>query len=307
MGHVAFASPDPRGAARDLVEVVGLRITDQTTDAIYLSSNNRQHEVSFHRGDKAGVRAMGLEAVSPQAVDEAYKRAKTEGLTILDDRPLSPHYQRAVRVVAPGGGIIEVHTPIARTAPARYVGPGARPRRLEHVNMLVPDTAALGDFCSKVLGMRLSDQTDGGALRWYRCEDGHHHSIAMGPGPGKLHHYAFDHHAMEDLLTIADTLVLKNRALLWGPGRHGPGDNIFTYFVDPNGCVVENSIEMYRIDNDAVYEPRSWDISEGLRGRWINLWGTPPPPTFSEPGIVFEAEPVTSRISTGKVSSAPII
>ncbi len=21
----------------------------------------------------------------------------------------------------------------------------------------------------------------------------------------------------------------------WGPGRHGPGDNVFTYFVDPQG------------------------------------------------------------------------
>ena len=73
------------------------------------------------------------------------------------------------------------------------------------------------------------------------------------------------------------------------PGPHG------AVKVDADGCIVENSIEMYRVDNDAVYEPRSWDISEGLQGRWINLWGTPPPPTFGDPGIVFAAESVTSH------------
>lgn len=287
MGHIAFTTPDPKGSAQDLVDIVGLRITDQSPDAIYLSSNTRHHEVSFVRGDQAGVLAMGLEAVSPEAVDEVYRRVKSEGLTIIDDQPLGPHCQRGVRFVAPGGGLIEVHTPIARSVPARYVGPGARPRRIEHVNMLVPDTAALGDFCNKVLGMKLSDRTDDDALRWYRCEDGFHHSIAMGPGPGKLHHYAFDLHALEDLATIADTLAIKNRAMLWGPGRHGAGGNLFTYYVDPNGCIVENSIEMDRIDNDTVYEPRSWDVSEGLAGRWLNLWGSLPPPTFGEPGIAF--------------------
>ena len=49
--------------------------------------------------------------------------------------------------------------------------------------------------------------------------------------------------------------------------------NIFTYYADPHGCLVENSIEMARIDSEATYEPRSWDISEGLNGRWINLVG----------------------------------
>ena len=286
MGHVVISSPDPLGAARDLQETVGLRITEQDGETVYLTSNNRHHEVAYVKGAGKAV-AIGLEAVSTQAVDEVHKRAKSDGLTILSDKPIGKYCARAVTVVAPGGAVFEVHTPIARNQPERYIGGGPRPRRIEHVNAFSPDTAAFGDFCAKTLGMKLSDRTSDDGFRWYRGADGYHHTIAMGPGASALHHYAFDLHSMEDLSRIADNLALKSRSLVWGPGRHGAGSNIFTYYPDPHGCLVENSIEMARIDNEAVYEPRSWDISEGLNGRWINQWGTPPTSGFLVPGIEF--------------------
>lgn len=286
MGHVVISSPDPLGAAKDLLETVGLRITEQDGEAVYLSSNDRHHEVTYVRGSGKAV-AVGLEAVSTEAVDEVYRRAKSDGLEILSDKPIGKHYARAITIIAPGGAVFEIHTPIARNQAARYNSVGARPRRIEHINALSPDTAALGAFCEKTLGMKLSDHTSDDAHRWYRGADGYHHTIAMGPGASALHHYAFDHHCLEDLARIADNLLLKDRALVWGPGRHGAGSNIFTYYADPHGCLVENSIEMARIDCDATYEPRSWDISEGFNGRWINQWGTPPTPRMLEPGIQF--------------------
>ncbi|PCH98151.1 MAG: oxidoreductase [Rhodobacteraceae bacterium] len=286
MGHVIISSPDPEGAAQDLADVVGLRITGRDGDTVYLSSNDRHHEVSYVKGDGEAV-AMGLEAVSAEAVDEVYNRAKSEGLEIVTDKPLGKFYDRAVTIVAPGGAVIEVHTPIKRDQTRRYLGSGPRPRRIEHFNSNAPDTAAYGEFCEDILGMKLSDKTSDDGLRWYRAQDGFHHTIAMGTGPTSLHHYAFDLHCFEDLARIADNLSVKDRAMIWGPGRHGAGDNIFTYYADPHGCLVENSIEMAHIANDAVYEPRTWDISEGLAGRWLNMWGTPPTPDFLVPGVNF--------------------
>ncbi|MFG1377451.1 VOC family protein [Xanthobacter autotrophicus] len=287
MGHVVVSTPDPLAAAQDLAEVVGLRITEQAGDAVYLSSNERHHEVTYVRGAPSIV-AIGLEAESPEAVDEVHRRALSDGLTVLSDRPIGPHYDKAVRIVAPGKAIFEIHTPIARNQRRHYnYGGGPRPRRIEHINAFAPDTLAFGEFCEKTLGLKLSDKTADEGLRWYRAADGYHHTIAMGPGESGLHHYAFDLHAMEDLMGIADNLARKDRALVWGPGRHGAGGNIFTYYADPNGCLVENSIELDRIDNDATYEPRAWDITEGLAGRWLNLWGTPPTPAFLRPGLAF--------------------
>jgi catechol-2,3-dioxygenase len=286
MGHVVISSPDPLGAAKDLQETVGLRISEQTPDAVYLTSNNRHHEVTYVKGTGKAV-LIGLEAVSVDAIDEVYRRAKSDGLEIVSDKPFGPHYARAVTVKAPGGALFEIHSPIARNQPERYNIAGPRPRRIEHVNAFAEDTLALGGFCEKTLGMKLSDRTDDDGFRWYRAADGYHHAIAMGPGQSALHHYAFDLHCFEDLMRIADNLAMRDRSLVWGPGRHGAGSNIFTYYPDPHGCIVENSIEMARIDNDATYEPRAWDISEGLNGRWINLWGAPPTPGFLVPGIPF--------------------
>lgn len=288
MGHMAFSSPDPEGAARDLAEITGLAITERDGDTVYLSSNSRHHEVSYRKGDAGKVVAIGLEAVNAAAIDEVYARAKSDGLTILGDRPIGKHYDRAVQIKAPGGAVFEIHTPVARNQPVRPHGTAGHPRRIEHVNAFSPDTPVFGEFCEKILALRLSDRTDGDGLRWYRAEDGFHHTVAMGTGENVVHHYAFDHHALDNLSRIADTLHAKGRALAWGPGRHGAGGNIFTYYVDPHGCLVENSVEMDRIDRDDLYEPRSWDMSRGIEGKWINLWGTPPTPAFLVPGIPFQ-------------------
>jgi catechol 2,3-dioxygenase len=62
---------------------------------------------------------------------------------------------------------------------------------------------------------------------------------------------------------------------------------VFTYYVDPDGCLVENSIEMTRIDVDSLHQPTHWPIGEGMSGRWINLWGGGPPVGFGDPGLAF--------------------
>ena len=287
MGHVTLGVPDPARSAADIADIVGLRITGRDGDAVMLSSNHRRYELVLCQAATPHVLAIGLEATSAAAVAEVRRRVRADGLPILDDRPLHPGIADAVRFRGPCGSIFEVHTPIPRTEPAAYIGPGSRPRRIEHVNILVPDVQATGSFLREVLGLKLSDSAGDNLLAWYRAGDGYHHTVALGPGPGKLHHYAFDLHAMEDLVGIADRLALKQRTMLWGPGRHGAGGNVFTYYVDPDGCIVENSIEMLRVDHQAVYAPTHWEIGEGMSGNWINLWGQGPPPNFGEPGLPF--------------------
>jgi hypothetical protein len=147
----------------------------------------------------------------------------------------------------------------------------------------------LKDVLTNVLGLKLSDRTAGDEFNWFRAHDGYHHTVAAFRGEPGLHHYAFDFHALEDLAGIADGLVIKNRSLLWGPGRHGAGGNVFQYYIDPNNCVVEMSVGMGRINSDALYEARTWEFTASMADRWINLWGSPPPSIFTAPGLTFAA------------------
>lgn len=289
MGHIALATPDPEGSAQDLAEISGPRIIDRAGHMVTLSCNSRRHEVGYFKSSRKAVLAVGLEAVNKDAVDEVRRRASAQGCEILSDRSYFPNIESVVRFRTPHGLIFEVHTPVPRDQSARYSGHCAHPVRLEHVNVRVEDTKSFGAFCESVLGMKLSDRTTNDELLWYRAADGFHHTLAIGTGEAKLHHYGFDANCFEDIASIADMLVLKNRKMLWGPGRHGAGDNIFSYYSDPNGCVVENSIEMERIDCDTLYVPRTWSL--GPESKVRNLWGPLEGPDYRAGGVPFASEP----------------
>lgn len=284
MGHIVMVTPTLDESARDLAEIVGLRSTGGDDSMVFMSSNERKYEVVYRRGAQAGVIAIGLEAMTAQAVDEAKRRVQAEGMHIVDDKSLLPDIERAFRFATPFGPVFEIHTPVPRNQPVRYIGPGNRPRRLEHVNLRVTDTHGFREFLTSLLGMKISDRTTNDEFVWYRAWDGFHHTIAAGQGNG-LHHYAFDAHSIEDLVGIADNLTIKGRTLLWGLGRHGAGDNIFSYYRDPNGCAVETSVGMQRIDNDDHYRARTWSLDPSSLVR--NLWGIPSPREFSEAGIPY--------------------
>ncbi len=279
IGCLTLVTPAPDASAADLSEIVGLKVTRRTDSAVLMSCNERSVELAYLSGKRPGVLAIGLETMDDQAFDEARRRIAGEGFPVIAETPLWPGIERAVRFKTPFGPIFELHTPAVRELPARHVGTGSRPRRLEHVNLRVSDVHGFRDMLTRMLGMMISDRTENDEIVWYRTWDGYHHTIAAGNGSG-LHHYAFDAYAFEDLVGVADTLALKGRTLLWGPGRHGAGDNIFTYYVDPNGCVVETSVGMARIDNDRLYQPRTWSAPTDPKMR--NLWGPPSPAEFGQ-------------------------
>lgn len=279
MGYVALESPDPPAAAADLQKILNLRITRSEADVATVSANARSVEVAFLRGASNGVLACGLEAMDEAALDEAHRRVTSEGFEILSDRPLIDGPARGFRFATPFGPIFEIHTPVPRDD-VRSIGLGA-PRRLDHVNLRATDVQAFHDFATGVLGMKVSDRTIGFERVWLRAWDGYHHTLAGGPGTaGGLHHYGFEADSFESLLHMADRLVLDGRDMLWGPGRHGAGDNVFTYYHDRDGRVVEHSWGMERIDNDDLHRPRNWDMQASQSV--LNLWGPMPPAHYGD-------------------------
>lgn len=278
MGYVVVATPHVAAAESDIADILGLHTTVRDEKFVLMSSNTRQCDVAYMPAPAPGIRAVGLEAMDVATVDEVLRRAKSENLAILSDRPSISGIERAVRFRTPFGPIFEVHTPSPRNAGAVRERPPIRAKRLDHVNLRVNDPRGFHDLLTTMLGMRLSDRTEDFSRAWYRGADGFHHTVAAGVGEG-LHHYGFDAHSVLDLVGVGDTLVSKGRTLLWGIGHHGPGDNIFSYYIDPNGCVVETSFGMERIDNDALREAGVWDSDYDKRV--LDLWGSKPPANYA--------------------------
>jgi len=55
----------------------------------------------------------------------------------------------------------------------------------------------------------------------------------------------------------------------WGPGRHGPGNNVFAYFCGPDELPIEYTAEVLQIDDS--YVPRGsehWKFPQGRSDQW---------------------------------------
>jgi catechol 2,3-dioxygenase len=64
--------------------------------------------------------------------------------------------------------------------------------------------------------------------------------------------------------------------IAWGIGRHGPGNNVYSYFIEPNGFVTEYTTEVEQID-EATHVAQGqdyWDKVAPVPDRW-GLAGPP--------------------------------
>ena len=51
----------------------------------------------------------------------------------------------------------------------------------------------------------------------------------------------------------------------WGPGRHGPGDNVYAYYIAPFGPVIEYSTAVEKVPADyRTGEPDDWTWPEDV-------------------------------------------
>jgi hypothetical protein len=76
---------------------------------------------------------------------------------------------------------------------------------------------------------------------------------------------------------VADRLKRhRDQKLIWGPSRHGPGNNHFLYFHDNDGAMIELCSELAQMAPHGDYQGRKWPIDPTT----INQWGGPPPARF---------------------------
>lgn len=148
---------------------------------------------------------------------------------------------------------------------------GTRPARLQHIVFASRDADRLLNFYRDVLGFDLSDRVidDQGGLRtaFLRCSEEHHSLAVFYANEDRLDHHCFE---AGDWLLIrdwADHFAAEHVPLKWGPGRHGPGNNLFVFIHDPEGNWLELSAELEVVAKD---RPTGvWPHEE----RTLDSWG----------------------------------
>ena len=126
--------------------------------------------------------------------------------------------------------------------------------------------AACG-FAVESLGFKVSDRTR--HMNFVRCERKHHCIAYARAGVTSLNHVAFDMQNVDAVMRGIGRLGDAGHACVWGPGRHGPGNNVFAYFIGPHGGIVEYTAEVLEVGDDyRVGRPEDWKWPPGRIDHW---------------------------------------
>lgn len=222
---------------------------------------------------RARLDRYALEIPEPDELHRLLETVEAAGIA-LEARagdelsPPTPVY----RLRDPEGRALDLHGEIDRSA-EHAADTRRRPLRLQHITLATPSVPELVDFYESVLGFRVSDRM-GERFVWLRCGVEHHTlAIVESSATTLVDHFSFDLGQWEDFKAWCDRFADAGIPTQWGPGRHGPGGNLFIMVDDPAGFHVELSAEMERYFEDrAEYPPRTWaEVTET-----VNLWGSAP-------------------------------
>jgi catechol 2,3-dioxygenase len=154
--------------------------------------------------------------------------------------------------------------------------PGASglPGRLQHVVVATDRLDRLISFYERGLGFVASDHVyeegvgNAEATATFLRSDPEHHSFAAFRAPAsRPDHHAYETTCWNDIRDWADHMSRLDIRLWWGPGRHGPGNNLFFMVEDPEGYKVELSAELELMPRDMA--ARNWKHEQ----KTLNLWG----------------------------------
>ena len=275
MGHMGLRVPDLDAAVDFQREVIGMVETERTAGAAYLTCNDRHHElILIEDPNHRGYDHIGLEVTDAQALELAGSRVAGAGGRVLGKvYDGEPGIDRALRVEGPGGHVFKLFCGMETGG---KLDDGDRPIKFEHASVKVRNPGPFERFLAEGLGFGFSDRM-GKFASWWRC-DADHHGMAVVLAPKhELSHYAYAYPDLSAMGRVADRLKqLRDQKLIWGPSRHGPGNNHFMYFHDNDGAMIELCSELAQMPPEGDYLAREWPIDPTT----INQWGGPPPLKF---------------------------
>ncbi|ALS97061.1 VOC family protein [Lacimicrobium alkaliphilum] len=142
-----------------------------------------------------------------------------------------------------------------------------KPTKLGHLVLKVQDIQRSVAFYQDIVGLKISDWIDDRMVFLRAGED--HHDLALlqlppdqinkqDPAQSRVEHFSYHVESIDEIKKITRMLVDRGIEIDRGLGRHGPGDNTFIVFKDPDGNNVEFYSDMLQITESKPYQPSVW-------------------------------------------------
>ena len=282
IAHASYETPDLAQQTEYYTAILGLTLAAQEKDTVYLASTVDHHAVVLRKGAQPQCTRIGFQFASTADLDAFEKQLAGHGIAAERRKDPEPSISDMLVFKDPKGTVMEVFKR-GDFSQQKFQSHGIVPHKLGHVAFHVTDVKRITKFYCDVLGFRESDWM-GDFFSFLRCGPDHHTINLMQTGSDRHFHTAFELRDWAHMQQACDFLSLNGYKLLWGPGRHGIGHNLFAYHRAPNGLITETFAELDRMNEELGYfEPRPWHRDHPQRPKvWAkdpsasNLWGILP-------------------------------
>jgi catechol-2,3-dioxygenase len=252
----------------------GLEPIDEHSGEIFFrAEGSRHHVLSLHEDGKTGLRNLTFTLAPEYGLERAYQELLEAGVDVVQG-PTSdpaPGVDGGLTVKDPDGNLVELVTSVAEVN-TPYGDRDVKPHDVNHVVLESTDPQRLEDFYKEKLGFRMTE-TIKGVISFYACNR-NHHSLAIArswDGRTGLNHVAFELKDLDAWLKAIYFAGEKGIKRLSGPGRHGPGNNLFAYYHDEEANVMEYTTEIEQVDpsNPPIYH----EAAENFGNLWLTVDG----------------------------------
>ena len=272
--HVGIAVPNYERAVEFYTKVWGLiPVANDSGVTFFGTPADPEHYILRVREDRVKrLDLIAFGAGSVGEVDALAERLGAAGVKIDRDPAVmtTPGGGYGVRFFDPDGRLVEVSADVEQRPYRLLEERESIPQKLSHVVINSTDVQATKSFYEAHLGFRLSDWL--GDLMCFMRSGSQHHILAISRAPStSLNHISFEMRGLDEYMRGTGRMIRSGYRPLWGPGRHGAGDNTFSYFLDPLDNVIEYTTELELIPDEDTWEPRTYDP---MNPDTSDQWGT---------------------------------
>jgi catechol-2,3-dioxygenase len=255
-------------AAKFFSEVWNLMPVGERAGVHYFRGTGPFHHIlSIRQTAKPTLIRMVFDAADAATIDALHAQVKAHGITAIDPpaRLKQPHGDYGFGFKDPEGRNIAIVCGVKDHADG--ADQPDRPRKVSHININAGDSDATLACYRDALGFTVSDTTR--KFHFMTCNADHHNMVLGFSGGPTLNHIAFEMPDLDSVMRGAGRMRDDGRGIEWGPGRHGPGNNVFCYFLGPEEMPVEYTAEMQQVDlSYRTRKPEEWKWPPGRLDHW---------------------------------------
>ena len=263
LDHIALESPEPDRLANFYKNFIMMEYKEQKKEELIMKGLNRK--IILKKGHRNRLSYAGFSCRNKENLRK-FKRFITEKKVYFKEFQNHHLEKGSFSIIDPDGNLISFG--IRKKDKNLYKNKFCMP--LQHLTLSSKNVENFRDFYQNILGFRTTDivvDKNGSLSTCFLTSNFEHHTLACF----KSSKIGIDHHAYEvkewqNIKILCDYFSDNNTKIIWGPGRHGPGNNLFIFIEDIDKNWIEFSAELEIIHDR---ELRKWPKSD----KTLNLWG----------------------------------